>query len=1061
MSLFDQFENESTQPSQFAATARRQSTNPPAQPLIGYVSIRPQTQLLPIFSLDRVQFPFPFVNLVSLAVSSNILLLVAESGSNSSRKDGAGQRLYRIDLGKSDAIDEIEPGLRQRNDKIRRVFLDPTAKHLLFSTEMGDNYYLYHHWRKPRVLNKFRGVLIESVAWGKSGSAGGVPTTGVILVGSRQGHVFEAELQPTDEFFKREEKYFRQVYSIPENNTPINSIRFEQFPAVPNKYVVFLSSPSRLYQFIGNVTDIDSGSMFTDLFRKYDGPGNSFQEMPGESLRGELQFWCQFVQATGYPGVPKAFAWLTGSGLYCGDLVFGNQSGGDSIVNNAQLLPYPRSNESSRSNSSTDGPYAPGEVPISVNITEFHFLLLYENYFKAINNLTNQVDHEEQIPLEFGEYVVGLFVDPIKSTYWISTNLALYELIMTEEDRDVWRIYLDRKSFDTALSHAKTPAHKDIVITAQAEYYYSQKRYMLSATYYAQCASLSFEEIVLKFIDKDERGALHQYLLQKLGRLRPQDSTQITLISTWLVEIFINKLNILHDELRDASVLVDTLSKDVNVDEASEQAKSERKRLEEEEAVALDEFRQFLQKYKARLDLDTTSNIIASHGRVQELLYFLELMGNFEKVVTYWIQEQEWLKALGALARQPSSDLYYKFSPVLMDHAPYETVNSWIRQPNLNPRNLIPALLRYQVRDRNQGKQGVEGQNQAIRYLTYVTQKLQNTDTAVHNLLLSLYISQAKHNDDQELLQYLSSQRENPYYDQRYALRLCSQHGLPQACVVLYGAMGMHEQAVDLALQLHDLELAQINADKPEDDELLRRKLWLKIARHVVEEKRDIKQALAFLTQTADLLKIEDILPFFPDFVLIDDFKEEICVALENYNEHIEELKAEMDEATKSAESIRLDIRDLRNRYTAIPVTEECNICNAALLTRQFYVYPCEHVFHADCLTDQTIKNSNPTKAKRVKDLQRRITQGVAARRAGPATDEGGINLASAMLAMRLGKPYEAAIEPAAVKTEVLKEELDDLIAAECPLCGDLMIKSVDRPFVDATEMELIRSWEL
>ena len=135
------------------------------------------------------------------------------------------------------------------------------------------------------------------------------------------------------------------------------------------------------------------------------------------------------------------------------------------------------------------------------------------------------------------------------------------------------------------------------------------------------------------------------------------------------------------------------------------------------------------------------------------------------------------------------------------------------------------------------------------------------------------------------------------------------------------------------------MELARINADKPEEDEALRKKLWLRIARHVVEEKRDIKQCVsphpyllpllpsenyAFLAKRAmeylkhsDLLKIEDVLPFFPDFVLIDDFKEEICRALEEYNEHIEGLRGEMDEAMRSAESIRLDIRELRNRYVS------------------------------------------------------------------------------------------------------------------------------------------------
>jgi hypothetical protein len=48
-------------------------------------------------------------------------------------------------------------------------------------------------------------------------------------------------------------------------------------------------------------------------------------------------------------------------------------------------------------------------------------------------------------------------------------------------------------------------------------------------------------------------------------------------------------------------------------------------------------------------------------------------------------------------------------------------------------------------------------------------------------------------------------------------------------------------------------------------------------------------------------LKIEDILPFFPDFVTIDNFKGAITDSLTRYNRQIEELKAEMDEATEIA----------------------------------------------------------------------------------------------------------------------------------------------------------------
>jgi len=49
------------------------------------------------------------------------------------------------------------------------------------------------------------------------------------------------------------------------------------------------------------------------------------------------------------------------------------------------------------------------------------------------------------------------------------------------------------------------------------------------------------------------------------------------------------------------------------------------------------------------------------------------------------------------------------------------------------------------------------------------------------------------------------------------------------------------------------------------------------------------------------LLKIEDILPFFPDFVTIDNFKGAITDSLTRYNRQIEELKAEMDESTEIA----------------------------------------------------------------------------------------------------------------------------------------------------------------
>jgi vacuolar protein sorting-associated protein 18 len=107
--------------------------------------------------------------------------------------------------------------------------------------------------------------------------------------------------------------------------------------------------------------------------------------------------------------------------------------------------------------------------------------------------------------------------------------------------------------------------------------------------------------------------------------------------------------------------------------------------------------------------------------------------------------------------------------------------------------------------------------------------------------------------------------------------------------------------------------------------------------------------AMRFLEDT-DLLQIEDILPFFPDFVVIDDFKDEICNALEGYAAHIDTLRRDMDEATRNADAIKQDVAALQNRFVTLDAAERCVECKHPLLTRQFYVFPCQHSFHADCL---------------------------------------------------------------------------------------------------------------
>lgn len=192
-----------------------------------------------------------------------------------------------------------------------------------------------------------------------------------------------------------------------------------------------------------------------------------------------------------------------------------------------------------------------------------------------------------------------------------------------------------------------------------------------------------------------------------------------------------------------------------------------------------------------------------------------------------------------------------------MRQAPKETVDSWLRQPALDPLRLVPALLRVQRLPRDP-----LSPNQALRYLNHVIFEQGNTSATIHNLILTFYAatpaisstttskpssSLPAGEDDGPLLRFLTVAPSDPitskpYYDLDYALRLCKQTGRTQPCVHIYAKMGLWESSVDLALEKGDLELAMINADlPPEEDQQLSKRLWLKIAKYVVQQKQNIK----------------------------------------------------------------------------------------------------------------------------------------------------------------------------------------------------------------------------
>lgn len=117
------------------------------------------------------------------------------------------------------------------------------------------------------------------------------------------------------------------------------------------------------------------------------------------------------------------------------------------------------------------------------------------------------------------------------------------------------------------------------------------------------------------------------------------------MISTWLVEIYLTKLNELEDLASSAHC------SPIPNEPISLLPNTEAYYLEQLEEVR-DEFKSFLENYNGNLHRPTTYALINSQGRNDEYLFFASLIGDYEKVISYWIAEKNWSKALTVLNKE-------------------------------------------------------------------------------------------------------------------------------------------------------------------------------------------------------------------------------------------------------------------------------------------------------------------------------------------------------------------------------------------------------------------------
>jgi len=78
---------------------------------------------------------------------------------------------------------------------------------------------------------------------------------------------------------------------------------------------------------------------------------------------------------------------------------------------------------------------------------------------------------------KFNEPMIGMAKDVTKETIWAYSSSSVYRYKVINEERDIWKIYLQKKDFRNAKAFALNMkgGELDVVTLEEAQYYFDKK----------------------------------------------------------------------------------------------------------------------------------------------------------------------------------------------------------------------------------------------------------------------------------------------------------------------------------------------------------------------------------------------------------------------------------------------------------------------------------------------------------------------------------------------------------------------------------------------------------
>ncbi|SCU93961.1 LADA_0G05776g1_1 [Lachancea dasiensis] len=893
--------------------------------------------------IEHVQLQF-----ISEIENNVISLLVEQNVMCFALKSGY---VFLIDLATPSKVAKYQfPLLAAPQEKILKVWMDPSATTLFLKT----NFAKYYALKRTALESEGDGNVLHLKRLSKKG-CDIIATTWIdscrIICGTHEGGVYLVDLNNDN-----------SVTRLYRSKEPVDG-------------VIFTKTQGAL---------LSSG----DTIRHWRSVQNASKTFT-ESAPSETEQFEQVDKANGRKLTfhDNTFAWIGGPGIVLGHV--NNSKEYQEVLSNANVL------------LGTELP-SPSHRIKDIVLSKFHLLVLRGNELLVINKLNNKVVAQKSLWTQSSEKILEFSVDYSQNppTIWCFSTSNIYEIILQDESEGIWDILCRLNRFDDALGVKDiSSTEKNLIYLREAEYLFSGGDFIKAAQCFGNSNTIGSATVALKFIKSSaETAALQAYLQTKLQHVKMTDDNgaQVNLLTNWIVWNYVQMLN------------------EVDEDIATEQNNKNLELLNAKKSKLNSQLAAFFERNGPILDKETVYQILSHQNRKSEALTFAKLIEDYKYVLTYWIRSKNWYESLKILLRTQDLDCLYRYATTLLINSPDATVNTWIQIQTIRPSELINPLLTYFAKFQRSNA-GIERSraptNYALKYLMWCFQE-QDKDTLdmiLFNTALYMMIASFDAGDkEDEIISFIENNL--GHFDHEFILRLSTKFQRNKVTIYLYSQLKLFEDAVSLAIQKGLLEEAKLVASNRdlEINSRLRRKLWLKIAACMMHEHSDVKMTIKNILQDSnDTLTIRDLLPLFDELTTIANVKDELIRDLEKHSTAMGRVSQEIQDSIKIKKEIAEDIESLKARYQTLEPGSSCAACGELLQTRKYYVFPCGHAFHTDCLMREILNSTDYSLRNKIESLQR---------------------------------------SSAKIKSATAMRDLDSVLSTKCCFCSDIKINSIDEP---------------